>query len=89
MLSSVLDEIGKLTVWSGQQRAELATLAASVTSLDVKSWQTAFARGGFTFGNVTPAQIAQQQQLADTFYELGIVPKKFTVADIVWQPPKS
>lgn len=89
VLSAALDEIGKLTEWSGQHRDELAKLAARATSIDEKSWQTAFARGGFTFGSITPAQIAQQQQLADTFYDLGIVPKKFTVADIVWHPPKS
>jgi sulfonate transport system substrate-binding protein len=89
VLSAALEEIGKLTEWSGQHRDELAKLAASATSIDEKSWQTAFARAGFTFGNVTPAQIAQQQQLADTFYDLGIVPKKFTVSDIVWHPPKS
>ncbi len=89
VLSAALDEIGKLTEWSGQHRDELAKLAASVTSIDEKSWQTAFARAGFTFGSVTPAQIVQQQQLADTFYDLGIVPKKFTVADIVWYPPRS
>lgn len=89
VLSAALDEIGKLTEWSGQHRDELAKLAASVTSIDEKSWHTAFARAGFTFGSVTPAQIAQQQQLADTFYDLGIVPKKFTVADIVWHLPKS
>jgi len=89
VLSGALDEIGKLTEWSGQHRDELAKLAASVTSIDEKSWQTAFARASFTFGSVTPTQIVQQQQLADTFYDLGIVPKKFTVADIVWYPPKS
>ena len=89
VLSAALDEIGKLTEWSGQHRDELAKLAASVTSIDEKSWQIAFARAGFTFGSVTPAQIDQQQRLADTFYDLGIVPKKVTVADIVWYPPKS
>lgn len=89
VLWAALDEICKLTQWSGEHRDELAKLAASVTSIDEKSWQIAFARAGFTFGEVTPAHIAEQQQLADTFYDLGIVPKKFTVSDIVWHRPKS
>ena len=89
VLSAALDEIRKLTVWSGEHRDELAKLAASATSIDEKSWQTAFARAGFSLGNVTPEQIAQQQQLADTFFELGIIPKTFKVADIVWYPPNS
>lgn len=89
VLSEALDEIRKLTQWSGEHRDELAKLASSVTSIDEKSWQTAFARASFSLGELTPAHIAQQQQLADTFYDLGIVPKKFTVSDIVWYPPKS
>lgn len=89
VLSAALDEIGKLTEWSGQHRDELAKLAAAATSIDERSWRAAFARASFTFGEVTSAQVAQQQQLADTFYELGIVPKKVTVSDIVWHQPSS
>ena len=89
VLSAALDEIGKLTEWSGQHREELAKLAAAATSIDERSWRAAFARASFTFGEVTSAQVAQQQQLADTFYELGIVPKKVTVSDIVWHQPRS
>lgn len=86
-LSAVLDEIGKLTVWSGQHRDELATLAAEATGIDAKSWSAAFARAEFSFGPVTDAQIAQQQQLADTFLALGIIPRKINVRDIVWRAP--
>jgi sulfonate transport system substrate-binding protein len=89
VLSAALDEIGKLTAWSGEHRDELAKLAASITSIDETSWRTAFARADFSLGSVTPEQIVQQQQLADTFYDLGIIPKTFKVADIVWYPPKS
>ncbi len=86
-LSAVLDEIGKVTVWSGQHRDELAAIAAEATGIDVKSWSAAFARAEFTFGPVTDAHVAQQQQLADTFVALGIIPRKINVRDIVWHAP--
>lgn len=86
-LSAVLDEIGKLTVWSGKHRDELAALAAEATGIDVKSWSAAFARAEFTFGPVTDAHVAQQQQLADAFQALGIIPRKINVRDIVWRAP--
>lgn len=85
VLSAVLDEFRKLTVWSGQHRDELAALAADATGIDVKSWAAAFARAEFTLGPVTDAHIAQQQQLADTFQSLGIIPRKIHVADVVWR----
>ncbi|MGJ7510109.1 sulfonate ABC transporter substrate-binding protein [Variovorax sp. GT1P44] len=87
VLAAVLDEIGKLTVWSGKHREELAALASDATGIDVKSWSAAFARAEFTFGPVTDAHVAQQQQLADTFQSLGIIPRKINVRDIVWRAP--
>ncbi len=88
VLSAVLDEIGKVTRWSGEHRDELATLAAEATGIDAKTWSTAFGRAEFTFGPVTPAHAAQQQQLADAFLSLGIIPRKINVVDAVWYAPK-
>lgn len=88
VLSAVLDEIRKATVKAGQNREELAALAAEATGIDVKAWQIAFNRAEFAQGPVTDAQVAQQQQLADTFQALGIIPKKITVKDIIWHAPK-
>jgi len=85
VLSTVLDEIKKTTAWAGKNRAELAALAAEATGIDAKSWTAAFERAAFTLGPVTDAHVAQQQQLADTFLSLGIIPKKITVKDIVWR----
>lgn len=87
VLSAVLDEIRKATIKAGQNRGELAALAAEATGIDAKVWQIAFNRAEFTLGPVTEAHIAQQQQLADTFQALGIIPKKITVKDIVWHAP--
>jgi len=88
VLAAVLDEIGKLTRWSGNHRDELAALAAEATGIDARTWSIAFGRADFSFGPVTPAHVAQQQQLADAFQALGIIPRKINVADNVWQLPK-
>lgn len=88
VLAAVLDELGKLTTWAGQHRDELAAIAAEATGIDAKTWSIAFGRAEFTLGPVTAAHVAQQQQLADSFQQLGIVPKKIAVADAVWQLPR-
>lgn len=86
-LEAVLDELGQVTAWAGRHREELAALAAEATGIDVKSWSTAFARADFTLGPVTDAHVAQQQQLADTFQSLGIIPRRIAVRDVVWRAP--
>jgi sulfonate transport system substrate-binding protein len=88
VLSATLDEIGRITRWSGEHRDELAALAAEATGIDTTTWSIAFGRAEYTFGSVTPAQVAQQQELADTLQSLGIIPRKIHVSDVVWQPPK-
>lgn len=84
VLAATLDEIAKVTAWAGQHRDELAGIASEATGIDVKSWQKAFARAEFTLGPVTAAHVGQQQQLADSFQALGIIPKKLNVAEVVW-----
>ncbi len=87
VLAAVLDELRLLTVWSGQHRDELAAIAAEATGIDVKPWSAAFARAEFSLGPVTEAHIAQQQQLADAFLALGIIPRRISVREIVWRAP--
>jgi sulfonate transport system substrate-binding protein len=89
VLSTVLDEIRKVTLWAGNNREELAKLASEATGIDVKSWSAAFARAEFSLGPVNDAHIAQQQQLADAFQALGIIPKKLNVSEIVWRAPSA
>ena len=87
VLSAVLDEIRKVTIHAGENRADLAAVAAEATGIDAKTWLRVFNRAEFTQGPVTDANIAQQQQLADTFLSLGIIPKKINVKEIVWHAP--
>lgn len=84
-LNAVLDEIKKLNTWSSKNREALASLAAEASGIDVKTWSKVFTRSEFTLGPVTPALIAQQQDLGDTFYHLGIIPKKINVNEVVWR----
>ncbi len=87
VLAAVLDEIGRVTRWAGEHREELAAIAAEATGIDASTWSTAFARASFSFGPVTAAHVKQQQQLADSFLSLGIIPRKLDVAEIVWRAP--
>ena len=89
VLEIIVDEISKLTVAAGKDRAGIAAIAAEATGIDINSWKTAFNRAEWTVGPITPAHIAQQQKLADDFFALEIIPKKIKVSDIVWHAPAS
>ncbi|PAT00230.1 MAG: sulfonate ABC transporter substrate-binding protein [Candidatus Dactylopiibacterium carminicum] len=88
VLAAIVDELSRLTEKAGRDRAGLASIAAEATGIDVGSWRTAFDRAGFTVGPVTPTHVLQQQQLADAFLSLAIIPKKIDVSEIVWHAPR-
>lgn len=44
----------------------------------------ALPRMGYGLGPVTPAIFADQQKIADTFFRLGLIPRRITVTDAAW-----
>ncbi len=87
ILTAALDEVGKLVSWAGGHRKELAEFYAKETGVELQPVLTAFQRADYAWGPVTEAHIKAQQQLAETFHELGIVPRKVDPREIVWRAP--
>lgn len=87
VLSAALEEIGKLVAWAGGNRKEFAEFYSKETSVPLEPIQAAFQRAEYAWGPVTDRHIESQRQLAATFYDLGIVPKKVDPKDIVWKAP--
>jgi sulfonate transport system substrate-binding protein len=54
------------------------------TGIPVPVLQRALPRMGYGVGPMTPAVFADQQKIADTFYGLGLIPKKIAVSDNAW-----
>ncbi|MCY1503818.1 putative aliphatic sulfonates-binding protein [compost metagenome] len=63
-----------------EQVAPLLGLSKEITSIAVK-------RQGYGAQFITPQVVAAQQKIADTFTELKLIPKKLSIASVVWTPP--
>lgn len=86
-LAAVLDEIGELVRYSADHRDEVAELAAQVTGIDVAVQRHAYRRAQLSFGPVTEPVLAQQQQIADAFYQQKLIPRPIQVREIWWRHP--
>ena len=62
-----------------QQVAPLLGLPADITLTSVK-------RQGYGAGFLTPEVIAAQQKIADSFYQLKLIPKPLSIKDVIWTP---
>lgn len=81
ILRLVLDEVAAVEAWAANNRNQAASELAAVLGLDRSILDLAVSRGGYGVIPVNRAIIAEQQAVADTFYELKLIPKKINVAD--------
>jgi len=43
-------------------------------------------RRSYGFEPIQADMVAEQQEIADTFFELGLIPKQLKVEEVVWKP---
>ena len=62
-----------------------ASKIGPATGIPVPVLEKALPRMGYGVGPMTPAIFADQQKIADTFFGLGLIPKKIVVTDNAWK----
>ncbi len=87
LLKILIEELQALDKWADTHRDEVRNLIISEQKLDpdvadrVMSRRTFAGRRG-----LSPALIAEQQRVADLFFEAGVIPKKIDIKDFLLPP---
>jgi sulfonate transport system substrate-binding protein len=89
VLHAALDELKQVTAWAARNRDALAQLTAEVTGVELEAQKIATNRYPIELNPITDAVVRQQQEIADTFLALGLIPKAITVSDIVWSAARA
>ncbi|MBD2294413.1 aliphatic sulfonate ABC transporter substrate-binding protein [Anabaena sphaerica FACHB-251] len=76
-----LEELQKEQVWAKNNRKEIAELLSATTQLDVPTLEKMHSKYDFSLVPITDAVINKQQEVADKWYSLGLIPKKVNVKD--------
>ncbi|WP_225772780.1 aliphatic sulfonate ABC transporter substrate-binding protein [Inquilinus sp. Marseille-Q2685] len=84
----VLDALTEAAAWANGHRDELAKAMAAVTGVDLAAQTVAAQRGAFGVLPLDGTIVANQQESADRFHRLGLIPEAITVRDNVWTPPQ-
>ncbi|AWB43020.1 aliphatic sulfonate ABC transporter substrate-binding protein [Paenibacillus sp. CAA11] len=85
LVKIVVEEIQKASDWANAHPAELTKLLSSILGIDEASMQLAVERREYGLDALNEEIIAEQQQIADVFYELKIIPKKVNIAERVYK----
>lgn len=83
VLSAVLEELAKSDQWASDHRQDVAKYIAPFIGLDVAIAELAVSRQSFGVKPISETVIAEQQKIADVFYQLKLIPKAVSVKEAV------
>jgi sulfonate transport system substrate-binding protein len=85
IVHALLDELGAVDTWARDNVPAVATQLAPLVGLDAPTLEVALKRTSYGVQPINAATLAYQQQIADTFSGLRLIPKKLVVAEARWQ----
>lgn len=81
------DALKQSAQWADAHRPEVAKVLSDVTGVDIAAQTRAADRAEFAVYPLSDAIVAGQQQTADRFFRLGLIPRAIVVKDAVWVRP--
>lgn len=89
VLNDTVASLAEAARWADGHRAEVAKALADVTGVEIGAQTLAANRADFGIEPITEAIVAGQQETADRFHRLGLIPRAIAVRDAVWPRPQS
>ncbi|WEX76017.1 aliphatic sulfonate ABC transporter substrate-binding protein [Sinorhizobium numidicum] len=86
-VSATIAALKDAAIWADANRDKVAEALHEVTGVPLEPQTLAANRTVFDIGPITQEIVAGQQQTADRFHKLGIIPKQITISDAVWTAP--
>nr|WP_230632756.1 sulfonate ABC transporter substrate-binding protein [Paenibacillus athensensis] len=81
VIQTLLEQLGRVDTWAKDHNKELAETLSPQLGIDVPSLETAAKRRAYGVVPIDDEVLAAQQQIADTFHRLGLIPKPISVKD--------
>jgi sulfonate transport system substrate-binding protein len=85
VVAIAIEEIAAVDEWAKTNPKEAAAALSPGIGLDQPTLELALSRGGYGVKTVTDAVLAEQQKIADSFYDLKLIPKHINVRDATLQ----
>ncbi|MGN6831327.1 sulfonate ABC transporter substrate-binding protein [Paucibacter sp. M5-1] len=81
VIQIIVEELAKLDAWAEGRAKEVAQLLAPQIGLDLAITELAASRFAYGIKPISPAVAAEQQKIADVFFELKLIPKAIKISD--------
>jgi len=81
VLAIAIEEINKVDVWGTAHRNDLAAEFAALWGLPKPVAELTVARAAYGTSPISKAVLAEQQKIADTFFDLKLIPRRISVLE--------
>jgi sulfonate transport system substrate-binding protein len=81
-LKAILEELQKVDDWAASKPTEVAKLLSPELGIDVPTLEEVAKRRPYGVKPITNDVVTYQQKLADTFYQLKLLPKQLKVSEV-------
>jgi sulfonate transport system substrate-binding protein len=85
VVALTIAELATVDRWAKTNPKEAAALLSPQIGLDQATLELALSRGGYGVTPVSDTVLAEQQRIADTFYDLKLIPKHINIHDATLQ----
>jgi sulfonate transport system substrate-binding protein len=84
ILNDIIGGVHEAADWATANRDKVAAAFSETTGVDIAAQTVAVSRAKYGVLPLTDAVIASQQETADRFHKLGLIPKPILVRDAIW-----
>jgi aliphatic sulfonates family ABC transporter substrate-binding protein len=85
LTAKVIAELSRVSEWAAANRAEVAKLVSEATALPYEATLRSVNRAPFKVLPVSADHVRSQQDEADRFFRLGVIPARIDVAEQIWR----
>ena len=71
-------------IWAKANVAEYAAILEKETEVPAAVWVASFDQDATEYALMTPETVAYQQEVANIFYNLQLIPEALTIDQVVW-----
>jgi sulfonate transport system substrate-binding protein len=89
LLNQAIVELRSMDQWSQSHRDEVGDFVANLLGMDAEVMRGVQHRRRFGIELMDQDIVRYQQQIADTFFRVGLIPAHVNVADAIWKPNRN
>lgn len=89
LVAEVIAGLAEVAVWAEAHREDVGRSLAAITGVDLAAQTLAASRATFAIGRIDERIIKKQQEIADRFYKLGLIPRAIVIREAVASVPQT